>query len=211
MQYLNLINGADGCVEEHDLAKKVSLDKKIFLDDEELCNLREMNLQVISIGAWLLIQRATFDIHVNEEPYHSIQIYANLEKMRFVRRVWGISERSGELQNMEDLRDLCIATFKESAVCLGHLCPDSREHPNLAEVPYPFKRWISGSCLIRYSQSHDNEAIGICSECSDGVTKINIIGFKKVNTLSTEKNEIFKKKCIKYVASMQIIIINRML
>ena len=134
----------DRCVEEEDLAKKVLLYKKIFHDDEEL-----LNLQVISIEAWLLIQRATFDIHVNEEPYHSIQIYANLKKMRFVRRVWGISESSGELQNMEDLRDLCIATFKKSAVCLGHLCPDLREHPNLAEVPYPFKRWISGSCLIR--------------------------------------------------------------
>ena len=49
----------DRCVEEDDLAKKVSLDKKIYFDDEELYNLREMNLQVISIGAWLLIQRAT--------------------------------------------------------------------------------------------------------------------------------------------------------
>ena len=149
---LRLVPGAerkylsdDRCVEEDNLAKGVLLDKKISLNDEELYNLREMNLQVISIGAWLLIQRATFDIHVNEEPYHSIQIYANLKKMRFVRRVWGLSESSGELKNVEDLRDLCIATFKKSAVCLGHLCSDSREHRNLAEVPYPFKRWISGS------------------------------------------------------------------
>ena len=86
--------------------------------------LEDLNVQLITIGDWIIIQRSTFDIHIKEEPYHSIQIYANLNSMKFIRRVWGISERSGELRTMDDMRDLCIATFNKSAVCLGHIDPN---------------------------------------------------------------------------------------
>ena len=192
------IAATDICIEEEDLAKKRIFNKKNSVDDQELSNsLEDLNLQIITIGEWILVQRASFDIHVKDEPYHSIQIYANLETKKYIRRVWGISESSGELKTMEDLRDLCIATFNKSVVCLGCLSTDPSKDLGLVEVLYPFKRWISGSCLIRYAQGQGCEAIGICSECSGGVAKINKISFKKEISSDLITNEVQKQdiKC----------------
>ena len=149
------------------------------MDDQGLSDTLEMlHLQNITVGEWILIQRATFDIHVNGEPYHSIQIYANLKTMTFIRRVWGISEINGELKTMEDLRDLCIATFNKSMVCLGQIEPPPQRDLELMLVKYPFSRWISKSCSIRYAQEQDGQIIGICSACSCGVSRIKKVSSK---------------------------------
>ena len=167
-------------VKEDESAQEKVVCKNTFVNKQGLSDsLEGLHLQMVTIGDWISVQRASFDIHVKDEPYHSIQIYANLKTMKYVRRVWGISETSGELQRIEDLRDLCIATFYKSVVCIGYISPDPNKDAKLVEVIYPFKRWISSSCLIRYVQGHDGEAIGICSECSGRVTKIKKIGFKK--------------------------------
>ena len=154
---------------------KSPADKARNMDNQGLSDTLEMlHLQKITIGEWILIQRATFDIHVNGEPYHSIQIYANLKTMTFIRRVWGISESIGELNAMEDLRDLCIATFNKSMVCLGQVepPPQAQRDLELMLVKYPFPRWISNSCSIRCAQDQDGQIIGMCSACSCGVARI---------------------------------------
>ena len=74
--------------------------------------MREQSLQVFNIDGWSLIQRATFDIHIGEDPYHSIQIYVNLESSNYSVRVWGRSVRSGKVDTAEDLKDLCTYFFR---------------------------------------------------------------------------------------------------
>ena len=117
--------------------------------------LEDLQLQVITIDDWMLIQRATFDIDVRGEPYHSVQIYVNLERMTYIRRVWGVSESKGELESMKDVEDLCIATFNKSIVCSGYIDFDHGKD-NLVQVrrarffvrtcvrPMPPLRW----CLV---------------------------------------------------------------
>ena len=141
--------------------------------------LKELRLQMVTIGDWILLQRAAFDFHVKEEPYHSIQIYVNLRKMTYIRRVWGISERSGTLQGKEDLKDLCIVTFKKSKVCLGYVGPDPCRLLELVKVKYPFTRWISSACYITYGKQKDSGNIGLCSACSRLVEQISRIHVKK--------------------------------
>ena len=157
--------------------------------------LEDLHLQLITIGDWILVQRAIFDIHVNEEPYHSVQIYANLKSMKFIRRVWGISERSGELRTKEDMRDLCIATFNMSAVCLGHITPDSGRDLDLVKVKYPFTRWISDSCHVRYSRDQSGKTTGICSACSGGAPNIKEICIK---SKIKEPHEFLTEEDLKY-------------
>ena len=61
----------------------------------------EQNLQVINIDGWALIQRTTFDIQIEEEPYNSIQIYVNLASKKYSVRVWGRSIRSGKMDTAQ--------------------------------------------------------------------------------------------------------------
>ena len=49
--------------------------------------LEELQLSLTRIEEWILIQRATFDLRIDEEPYHSIQMYASLATKKFVVRV----------------------------------------------------------------------------------------------------------------------------
>ena len=146
--------------------------------------LEALHLQMITIGDWVLIQRATFDIDVGGEPYHSIQVYFNFKTMTYIRRVWGISESRGELEAMVDVEDLCIATFNKSVVCSGHIGPDYGSDL-LIQVKYPFDRWVSGSCLVRYAQDQVGGIIGICPECSGVDEKRNI----RENCMDTEHQE----------------------
>ena len=169
----NVTHGNEDTVTENVSIKARKLDHQHLSD-----TLEDLHLQLITIGDWILVQRGTFDIHVMEEPYHSVQIYANMKSMKFIRRVWGMSERSGELKTVDDLRDLCIATFNKSVVCLGHICPDPDRDIDLVQVKYPFTRWISDSCCIRYSKDQCGEIIGICSACSGGAVNIKKIGIK---------------------------------
>ena len=172
--------------------------KEMNMDHQQLSDtLEDLNLQLITIGVWILVQRVTFDIYVKEEPYHSVQIYANLKTMKYVRRVWGISERRGELKRMDDLRDLCIATFNKSTVCSGHIGPDSGRDLDLVEVKYPFTRWISDSCCIRYSKDQCDEIIGLCTACSGGAAN-NISINKEMDEKRTQPYEFLTEEDIKY-------------
>ena len=90
------------------------------MDTAELSKtLESLRLQLVQVEDWILIQRSSFDIRVNGEPYHSIQIYADLAAKKYIRRVWGKSEATGEIQTMQDLKDLCAASFQRSMTCIG--------------------------------------------------------------------------------------------
>ena len=83
--------------------------------------IEEHNLSVVLVEDWMLIQRANFDLRVDEEPYHSLQVYANLGARRFMVRVWGKTICSGEVTSIKELNSLCADYFKSRVACVGHL------------------------------------------------------------------------------------------
>ena len=60
---------------------------------------------------------------LGEEPYHSIQLYINLESKKFLVRILGFTRRTGEYGNIGELVDLCRETFGNVVACVGVLEP----------------------------------------------------------------------------------------
>ena len=109
-------------IEDHGLVGDDTVESKpeTMLDISELSEtLERLRLHLVRVEDWVLIQRANFDIRVNGEPYHSIQIYADLAARKYIRRVWGKSEATGEIGTMGDLRDLCAASFQVCLILAG--------------------------------------------------------------------------------------------
>ena len=127
--------------------------------------LHELHLVLISIEDWLLIQRESFDIHIDEEPYHALQIYANLAKKKYVIRVWGTSVKSGGFSTVEELASLCASNFGRRVSCLGYLGADPGGIA-LVQVRHPCPRWISKSCAVTFDKNQSGLIVGLCSACS---------------------------------------------
>ena len=128
--------------------------------------LEELHLLLIILEDWILIQRASIDIHINEEPYHSIQVYANTMTKKYVVRAWGRSIKSGELGTAEDLKMLCLDYFGRLVACAGYLGPHPGQGLDLVRVSYPCTRWISRSCAVTFAHDQDALIVGLCSACS---------------------------------------------
>ena len=128
--------------------------------------LEELNLLLVILEDWILIQRASIDIHINEEPYHSIQVYANTMTKKYVVRAWGRSIQKGDLTTMEDLKQLCIDNFGRSVACAGYLGRHPGQGLDLVRVSYPCTRWISKSCAVTFAHDQDALIIGLCPACS---------------------------------------------
>ena len=108
--------------------------KTMVFRDRALGNMmEELNLSVTLVEDWMLIQRASFDLRVDEEPYHSLQVYANLGTRKLVVRVWGRTITNRDVNSMEELSSLCADYFKSRVVCVGHLGsqPGSTENQGL--------------------------------------------------------------------------------
>ena len=146
--------------------------------------LRELNLCLIQVEDWILVQRANFDLHVADEPYHSIQLYANLTTRKYVIRVWGRTYDWGAYDNEEYLNDLCVTNFKDTAACLGYLGPHPGSGLQLVQVNFPCSRWISKSCVVRFAQSSDDLIVGLCPSCSSDK-----LGIKKEDSEEEEGEE----------------------
>ena len=128
--------------------------------------LEELQLSLVRIEEWILIQRATFDLRIDEEPYHSIQMYASLETKKFVVRVWGKTCHYGEFTNEEDLKVHCIINFKNTAACVGYLGSHPGGGLKLVHVNFPCNRWISKCCDVIFEQNSEKMIIGLCPSCS---------------------------------------------
>ena len=63
---------------------------------------------------------------LGDEPYHSIQLYINLESKKFLVRILGFTRRTGEYGNIGELVDLCRETFGNVVACVGVLDPKVR-------------------------------------------------------------------------------------
>ena len=128
-------------------------------------SLRKLHLVMISIEDWALIQRDSFDIHIDEEPYHALQIYANIAKKKYIIRAWGTSFKSGAFSSAEELALLCSATFGRTMPCLGYLGSDPGGM-SLVQVRHPCTRWISKSCSVTFDKNQSGLIVGLCPACS---------------------------------------------
>ena len=128
--------------------------------------LGELNLTLVHVEDWVLVQRATFDLHIADEPYHAVQLYANLTTRKYVVRAWGRTCDWGVFDDVDQLRDLCVTSFRDTAACLGYLGSHPGSGLPLVEVNFPCSRWISESCAVMFAQSSDDLIIGLCPACS---------------------------------------------
>ena len=128
--------------------------------------LRELQLTLVHVEDWILVQRANFDLHISEEPYHAVQLYANLVTRKYVVRVWGRTWDWETLKDIDEVRDLCIKNFRSTSACLGYLGPHPGSGLELMEVHFPCSRWISESCAVLFAQRSDDLIIGLCPACS---------------------------------------------
>ena len=128
--------------------------------------LEDLSLSLVQVEEWVQIQRTRFDLRINEEPYHSIQIFANLETRLFVVRVWGRTRDRGQFTSEEDLKDLCVTNFSNTSACVGYLGPHPGGGLKLVHENFPCSRWISKNCAVTFSQNIDNLIIGLCPACS---------------------------------------------
>ena len=128
--------------------------------------LGELQLTLVHVEDWILVQRANFDLHISEEPYHAVQLYANLVTRKYVVRVWGRTWDWGTLKDINEVRDLCIKNFRSTSACLGYLGPHPGSGLELMEVHFPCSRWISESCAVLFAQRSDDLIIGLCPACS---------------------------------------------
>ena len=150
--------------------------------------LEELHLILVILEDWILIQRATIDIHIDEEPYNSIQVYANATTKRYIVRAWGKSIKSGDLPTTEDLRELCINYFGRFVACAGYLGPHPGQGLDLVRVNYPCTRWISRSCAITFAQDQDALIVGLCSACSGEALRGDDITKKEEVDVADEKS-----------------------
>ena len=136
------------------LSSKNHPHKTMVLRDRALGSMmEELSLSVTLVEDWMLIQRASFDLRVDEEPYHSLQVYANLGTRKLVVRVWGRTISNREVNSMEELSSLCADYFKSRAVCVGHLGshPGSSENQGLCfSLVSQTKMNLSNMILISY-------------------------------------------------------------
>ena len=128
--------------------------------------LEDLCLSLVQVEEWIQIQRARFDLRINEEPYHSIQIYANLDTRTYLVRVWGRTLDRGNFVSEEDLKFLCITNFQNTSACVGYLGPHPGGGLKLVQERFPCPRWVSKKCEVTFSQSTENLIIGLCPTCS---------------------------------------------
>ena len=149
--------------------------------------LEELHLSLVQVEEWILIQRLTFDLRIDEEPYHSVQIYANMETRKYVVRVWGRTSDKGEFTSEEDLRLLCVRNFENTSACVGYLGTHPGGGLNLVHENFPCSRWVSNTCAVTFSQANDNLIIGLCPSCSGTDPGIKKERIKEDNLLEEEE------------------------
>ena len=128
--------------------------------------LEDLCLSLVQVEEWIQIQRARYDLRINEEPYHSVQIFANLDTRMYVIRVWGRTHDRGHFVSEDDLKSLCVTTFQNTSACVGYLGPHPGGGLKLVQERFPCSRWVSKKCEVTFSQSTENLIIGLCPTCS---------------------------------------------
>ena len=128
--------------------------------------LEDQELVIVKINGWMLLQRGSFDFHLEGEPHHSIQLLINTNQRMYIIRVWSRTIEKGEFRSINDLKLIATKSFLSSAICSGYLGSAAPNNAGLSRVEYPFARWVSSSCAFIFQSESDLAKVGICSACS---------------------------------------------
>ena len=143
-----------------------------------------LQIAMLKIEDWIVIQRSKFDITVDGQPYPALQLYLNSRTGVHLTRVWGRTCLKGEIipNSWAEIGDLCNQIFGQGLACcpgnmnnnlateVGNLTSKSGEE-NLISVEYPFQRRMSIGCAVLHRPDgpvHDNPLV-VCAECRSTV------------------------------------------
>ena len=59
--------------------------------------LSRLEIVMVKIESWMILQRSVFDITVNGEPFPALQLYFNIKTGTYLTRVWGRTHSKGEI------------------------------------------------------------------------------------------------------------------
>lgn len=124
-----------------------------------------LGITMVQIEDWVILQRSTFDIRVNGEPYSALHLYINTSTRAYITRVWGRTHSKGNFSKFSELDEICRQSFAEGGlVC----CPGHREvidHENLLTVEYPFQRMVALDCVVLHAKRSDHGSVELCTKC----------------------------------------------
>ena len=125
---------------------------------------KNLDVTMVQIENWVILQRSKFDLTVNDEPYSALQLYINLKTRTFITRVWGKTHAKGEIKNAEEMEETCQQTFAK-LTCPGF--KDGGNQENLLCVEYPFKRMVSPECDVLHKRFVGQSSVTeLCSHCN---------------------------------------------
>ena len=58
-----------------------------------------MGLAVVSVDGWMVVQRASFDLSLESEPYHAMQLMVNPASRDYLVRIWGKTRSRGKVSS----------------------------------------------------------------------------------------------------------------
>ena len=58
-----------------------------------------MGLAVVSVDGWMVVQRASFDLSLESEPYHAMQLMVNPASRDYLVRIWGKTRSRGKVRS----------------------------------------------------------------------------------------------------------------
>ena len=68
-----------------------------------------MGLAVVSVDAWMVVQRASFDLSLESEPYHAMQLMVNPSSRDYLVRIWGKTRSRGKVRSSYSVTNCLIA------------------------------------------------------------------------------------------------------
>ncbi len=150
-------------------------------DDDELSMvlptaslLQELELSMVQVEEWFVLQRTQFDVYLNQEPYTAIQALFHPRESIFIHRIWGKTKTIARFADAAELDRLCRSVFADAVACLGVIGRPGKADEEVVPVlmaQFPVERRISRSCLLTYNVSEgaltrlEEEGIGQCSAC----------------------------------------------
>ena len=53
---------------------------------------------------WVQIQRPEFDVVLEDEPFHNLEVLVNLRTAQFLLRIWGKTHQKGTIKSEQQLK-----------------------------------------------------------------------------------------------------------
>ena len=145
-----------------------SKDAKMEMGLTEAINILTLeSLTSVTIGDYLVVMRADFDLAISGEPYIGLVLLFNLKNGLFISRIWNQTVATGYVFRAVQFLEICRNHFGGGRPCLGY--PDHERNTQgkqdflISQTPVPRK--IAVSChKVLGKDAHDS--ISSCLECT---------------------------------------------